>query len=163
MTFTEIPTIDLALAKDPTTRWRVLGDLRHALTEVGFLYISNHSVPERIIDRLIQALPILFELPREAKAEIALENSPHFLGYSGTGDESTGGKPDYREQVEFATELTDEWHEGDPLYGRLRGPNQVKISLFISSCGSYLQPSAGHSGRRPLQSYDRLLQTTWSP
>ncbi|KAI1855614.1 hypothetical protein JX265_006017 [Neoarthrinium moseri] len=58
------------------------------------------------------------------KQAIALENSPHFLGYSGTGSESTGGQSDQREQVEFATELDAIWQEGMPLYERLRGPNQ---------------------------------------
>ncbi|KAK6069307.1 2OG-Fe(II)oxygenase [Seiridium cupressi] len=127
--FTEIPTIDLALADDPTTLPELLKDLRHALTDIGFLYISNHGVSETIIEDLIQALPALFTLPPEAKAAIALENSPHFLGYSAAGDESTGGKVDHREQVEFATELTDNWHEGDSLYDRLRGPNQWPTAL----------------------------------
>ncbi|KAH6656995.1 putative hyoscyamine 6-dioxygenase [Truncatella angustata] len=110
--FTEIPVIDLALAEDAAASTQLLEDLRHALTEVGFLYISNHGIPQSTIDRL------------EAKDGIALENSPHFLGYSGIGDESTGGKTDYREQVEFATELPNDWKDGDPLYERLRGPNQ---------------------------------------
>ncbi|ETS75195.1 hypothetical protein PFICI_13679 [Pestalotiopsis fici W106-1] len=99
-------------------------DLRYALIEVGFLYVAHHGVPEAITERLVQALPTLFALPPEAKAAVALENSPHFLGYSAAGRESTAGRPDFREQVEFATELPDDWRDGDPLYDRLRGPNQ---------------------------------------
>lgn len=123
--FTQIPTIDLSLAHDPSSLPKLLSDLRIALTDVGFLYISNHGIPRNIIDDLKAALPTLFALRPEVKQAIALENSPHFLGYSATGNESTGGKADQREQVEFATELAASWHDGLPLYERLRGPNQA--------------------------------------
>ncbi|OHF03775.1 2OG-Fe(II)oxygenase [Colletotrichum orchidophilum] len=122
--FSKIPTLDLSLAQDPATEARVLNQLRHALTNVGFLYIVNHGVPEKTISNIVDALPKLFALPPEAKAEIALIDSPHFLGYSGDGSETTAGKSDRREQVEFATELPSGWLEGLPLRERLRGPNQ---------------------------------------
>ncbi|KZL68751.1 2OG-Fe(II) oxygenase [Colletotrichum tofieldiae] len=122
--FTAIPTIDLSLANDPASEARLLGQLRHALINVGFLYIVNHGVPENTVSDVVEALPKLFALPAEAKDEMALRNSPHFLGYSGDGSETTAGKSDRREQVEFATELEDGWSVGLPLEERLRGPNQ---------------------------------------
>ncbi|KAF4334863.1 epoxide hydrolase [Fusarium beomiforme] len=121
--FTIIPIIDLS---SPTPQ--TLSDLRVALTEIGFLYVKNHSVPLSTIDDLIQILPKLFSLPYEAKQEIALENSPHFLGYSAAGSETTAGKADFREQVELATELT-KAPDGAPLYDGLRGPNQWPTAL----------------------------------
>ncbi|KAK1982944.1 2OG-Fe(II) oxygenase superfamily protein [Colletotrichum cereale] len=122
--FTAIPTIDLSLADDPASEAGLLDRLRHALVHVGFLYIVNHGVPERTISDVVGALPRLFALPVAAKEEIALGNSPHFLGYSGDGTERTAGASDRREQVEFATELPDVWCAGLPLWERLRGPNQ---------------------------------------
>ncbi|KAI1804191.1 putative hyoscyamine 6-dioxygenase [Daldinia bambusicola] len=122
--FNEIPIIDLLQANDISTNPKLLGSLRYALTEVGFLYVSNHGVPAAVIDELVNALPALFELSREVKKSVALENSPHFLGYSGVGSENTGGREDQREQFEFATELTETWRPDLPLYERLRGPNQ---------------------------------------
>ncbi len=123
--FNEIPTINLSRADDPETSPKVLSDLRHALTEVGFLYVSDHGVPADVITDLVKALPALFSLPDEAKKSVALEKSPHFLGYSSVGSETTAGNPDRREQFEFANERTESWREGLPLYERLRGPNQV--------------------------------------
>lgn len=123
--FTEIPRIDLSLANDPQTEPLLLSQLRHALLHVGFLYIENHGVPEPVIDGVIQALPTLFSLPQDAKDEVALSNSPHFLGYSADGSETTAGRPDRREQFEFANELPATWAEGMPLCERLRGPNPV--------------------------------------
>ncbi|KAI1379610.1 2OG-Fe(II) oxygenase [Hypoxylon crocopeplum] len=122
--FSKIPIIDLSQADDESTRPDLLSSLRYALTEVGFLYVSNHAVPTTIVDGLVNALPTLFELEDEIKESVALENSPHFLGYSGVGNEKTGGKEDRREQFEFATELTATWRPGLPLSERLRGPNQ---------------------------------------
>ena len=125
--FREIPIIDLSQANSESAKPDLLRSLRYALTEVGFLYVTNHSVPEAVIDGLVNALPALFELGDDIKESVALENSPHFLGYSGVGNEKTGGKTDRREQFEFATELTATWHPGLPLYERLRGPNQVSM------------------------------------
>ncbi|KAK1756771.1 hyoscyamine 6-dioxygenase [Echria macrotheca] len=122
--FTSIPIVDLSLADDDSTKSQLLRQLRHALTEVGFLYIVNHGVPEAVIQKMVDALPNLFNLPTAAKVEVALHNSPHFLGYSADGSETTAGKTDRREQFEFATELTASWTDGKPLYERLRGPNQ---------------------------------------
>ncbi|KAK0619085.1 oxidoreductase [Immersiella caudata] len=122
--FAKIPILDLSLADAPTSRTRLLKDLRHALTEVGFLYIVNHGVPEVAISDIIDALPNLFSLPAQAKEEVALHNSPHFLGYSSLRSETTAGKADSREQFEFATELEAPTSGAEPLYELLRGPNQ---------------------------------------
>ncbi|KIX94112.1 uncharacterized protein Z520_10138 [Fonsecaea multimorphosa CBS 102226] len=135
MSTTSIPTIDLSLASSAATRPKLLADLRHALFEVGFLYLSNHGISPPVIQDLVGALPRLFALPDHVKRSVALVNSPHFLGYSGFGSEVTARVRDQREQFEFANELPDRYglavsrHGGDggealPLYIRLQGPNQ---------------------------------------
>jgi isopenicillin N synthase-like dioxygenase len=129
--FTSIPVIDLGKAQDPATKPLVLEELRHVLLNVGFLYIRNHGVSEEVIQDLVTALPALFALNEQEKNEVALYNSPHFLGYSGAGSETTAGKTDGREQFEFATELTDDWVEGQPLAERLKGPNQARCITSI--------------------------------
>jgi isopenicillin N synthase-like dioxygenase len=124
--FSQIPVFDLARAQDPETRSQSLLDLRRALVQVGFLYVRNHNVPSAIIERLIGALPSLFALPDAVKDDVALINSPHFLGYSKFGSEQTAKRADQREQFEFANELptTFRAEDGDPLFMRLHGPNQ---------------------------------------
>ncbi|TQN64608.1 putative 2-oxoglutarate-dependent dioxygenase [Colletotrichum shisoi] len=122
--FTEIPQINLSLADNPASEAALLDQLRHALVHVSFLYVVNHGVPDETVADVVRALPRLFALPPTAKDKIALRNSPHFLGYSGDGSETTAGRRDRREQVEFATELSDGWSAGLPLRERLRGPNQ---------------------------------------
>jgi hypothetical protein len=66
-----IPTLDLALADNPATRPALLGDLRRAITEAGFLYVVNHGVPDAVVAEL-------FALASEAKDDVAFsaEKSP---------------------------------------------------------------------------------------
>ena len=132
--FTEIPTIDLSQISSPEKRPELLKQLRHALVSIGFLYVSNHGVPSNVIQDLIDILPKIFSLSDSAKEETALSNSPHFLGFSSIGSETTGGKADKREQVEFATELTAVNSVDAPLYEKLRGPNQVRPCSTLSFC-----------------------------
>jgi isopenicillin N synthase-like dioxygenase len=127
--FTSIPVIDLAKADISDARIKLLTDLRHAVTNVGFLYVKNHGVSNIVVESLVNALPLLFSLSEQEKEYVALKKSPHFLGYSGTGSETTAGKIDQREQFEFATELVDDWEQGQPLAERLKGPNQVLFDL----------------------------------
>lgn len=139
--FTSVPVLDYSLLSDPQTRAHFIEQLRHALINVGFLYLSNHPVPTA---DLVSYIPKLFELPQQAKDDIKMSNSPHFLGYSKLGAEFTRGQVDHREfpdstvghrleltglvstgeQIDFATVHTCRWKEGDPDYYRLWGPSQ---------------------------------------
>jgi isopenicillin N synthase-like dioxygenase len=80
--FTSIPVIDLDKASNQDTKVDLLSDLRHALTDVGFLYVFNHGISKTVISDLVDALPRLFSLSQQEKEEVALKKSPHFLGYS---------------------------------------------------------------------------------
>ncbi|KAI9828007.1 MAG: hypothetical protein M1819_006850 [Sarea resinae] len=129
--FTSIPIVDLSLANSASTKPQLLSQLRHALIDIGFLYVSNHGVPDLVVDSLVSSLPALFGLPQDQKDAISLWNSPQFLGYGLMGEERTAKVPDRREQFEFATELEDRYVEGkgQPLYERIYGPNQWPSSL----------------------------------
>ena len=126
MSFT-IPVIDLALAGSLDTIEGLLVELKRALLDVGFIYITNHGVPLQTIAAIQDLLPPLFDSSESEKERCALINSPHFLGYSHFGSETTASTRDEREQFEFATELPDIYAESDgktPLAFRLHGPNQ---------------------------------------
>jgi isopenicillin N synthase-like dioxygenase len=130
-----IPTIHLSKASsdsDPAIRADLLGQLRHALLDIGFLYISDHGVDATVVDNLLALLPSLFDLPEGVKSSASLVNSPHFLGYSSFGHETTAGSRDQREQFEFANEVSVRDGHGDndgddALSTRLLGPNQWPV------------------------------------
>ncbi|KAK9464149.1 uncharacterized protein V1516DRAFT_646365 [Lipomyces oligophaga] len=120
--FTEIPVIDLALADDPGTKPQLLRSLRHALLDVGFLYIKNYGIPAELTQEVIRQSKLLFEIPEGEKLKIEMKNSPHFLGYSKLANEITKEQIDWREQIDLATELPAPGKD-EPRYRWLRGPN----------------------------------------
>jgi len=67
MSFTSIPILDLATAKDPATKPAFLAELRHALMEVGFLYLKNVGIPDEEFQEVIKQGKAFFDIPEEEK------------------------------------------------------------------------------------------------
>ena len=67
MSFTSIPILDLAQAEDPATRPEFLAQLRHALMEVGFLYLKNVGIPDELFQTVIDQGKAFFDIPEEEK------------------------------------------------------------------------------------------------
>ncbi|KAK3694885.1 hypothetical protein B0T22DRAFT_85892 [Podospora appendiculata] len=123
MSFTSIPILDLALAKDPATKPAFLSDLRHALMEVGFLYLKNVGIPASVFEQVIDEGKAFFDIPEEEKLKIEMKNAPSFLGYSRLSAEITAGAIDHREQIDLSTPHA-EPGPGAPRYEHLLAPNQ---------------------------------------
>ncbi|KAK6214752.1 2OG-Fe(II) oxygenase [Colletotrichum tabaci] len=123
MSFTSIPILDLALAQDPETKPQFLEDLRHALMEVGFLYLKNVGIPDDLFQRVIREGKAFFDIPTEEKLRIEMKNAKSFLGYSQLSAEITAGKIDHREQIDLSTEHPLPSPD-DPLHYNLLAPNQ---------------------------------------
>ena len=100
-------------------------DLRAAARDVGFFYLVGHGVPDVLADSLFEASRRFFALPEGRKLAIQMANTRHFRGYTRLGDELTGGRTDWREQLDFGLELPAlDVAPGDPPWRRLQGPNQ---------------------------------------
>lgn len=137
--FTSIPILDLSLARSEDTKPGFLNDLRHALIEVGFLYIKNTGISSELIDRVKKLGVEFFNLPEDEKLRLEMKNSPHFLGYSRLGNEITRFAVDWREQIDIGTELPPPKPE-DPIYRYLVGPNiWVKDELLPGFRATYEQ------------------------
>ncbi|KAJ3717707.1 hypothetical protein C8R42DRAFT_711483 [Lentinula raphanica] len=104
--FSSIPVLDYSLALSSSTKPTFILNLRNALINVGFLYLSNTDavIDQALVESLKSYIPKLFDLPQDEKDKIRMANSPHFLGYSRLGAELTKGKTDYREQFDIATD-----------------------------------------------------------
>jgi len=132
--FTSLPILDYSLLSSPETRQEFILQLRDAVINVGFFYLSNPPIPPALLASLIDYIPRLFALPQEEKDKIALENTPYFLGYSRLGKEMTHGEVDWREQFDFASPRECIWKEGETPkeyeYLKYLGPSQVCLPLF---------------------------------
>ncbi|ODH36237.1 hypothetical protein ACO22_02804 [Paracoccidioides brasiliensis] len=130
MSFDSIPILDLAEVRNPATKPAFLDSLRHALLEVGFLYIKNTGIDDKLIQEVIDEGKKFFELPDEKKLEIEMKNVPSFLGYSRLGNEITRFKTDWREQIDLSTTHPLPGPSA-PLYHNLLAPNQWPESAYL--------------------------------
>jgi isopenicillin N synthase-like dioxygenase len=136
--FSAVPALDYTLLSSPNTRAEFISQLRHALIDVGFLYLVNPPVSPALISQLVQYVPRLFEdLNQAEKDALAMSNSAQFLGYSRLGAEQTKARTDMREQYDFATEFECRWKPGDPEYLRLWGASQVMITGWLREISDF--------------------------
>ncbi|THD00337.1 hypothetical protein EYZ11_000230 [Aspergillus tanneri] len=127
MTFSSIPLIDWqALHSD--TKPEALAQLRDAIFQVGFLYLTNHGL-EDLIRRAHAHLPELFDLSDEVKQSVNMIHSPSFVGYTCLGAETTASRTDWREQYDFGSPGMKKWALEDPIWQRLEGESQSSASL----------------------------------
>ena len=75
MSFDSIPILDLSEAKDPAIKPQFLDQLRHALLEVGFLYLKNVGIPEELTRKVIKEGIAFFDLPMEEKYVLPSQTS----------------------------------------------------------------------------------------
>ncbi|KAI1423251.1 hypothetical protein F5Y12DRAFT_786210 [Xylaria sp. FL1777] len=123
MSFTSVPILDLAQSRDPATKPQFLAELRHALMEVGFLYLKNVGIPDELWRDVVSEGRAFFDIPREEKLKIEMKNAPSFLGYSQLSAEITAGAIDHREQIDLSTEHSVPGPDA-PIWDNLLAPNQ---------------------------------------
>ncbi|RDW87794.1 hypothetical protein BP5796_03488 [Coleophoma crateriformis] len=123
MSFDSIPILDLSLAKDPASKAGFLSQLRHALLEVGFLYLRNVGIPPSLTAQVIQEGVSFFSLPQSEKLAIEMQNAPSFLGYSRLDAEITAHTIDHREQIDLSTDHPVRTPD-QPLHHNLLAPTQ---------------------------------------
>jgi isopenicillin N synthase-like dioxygenase len=83
--FTKIPILSLASARNPTSKPLFLAELLDALLHVGFLYLSDTGVSKTLIDQICAQTRLFFDesvLPLEEKERIEMKNEKSFLGWS---------------------------------------------------------------------------------
>ncbi|GAO16285.1 uncharacterized protein UV8b_05690 [Ustilaginoidea virens] len=148
MSFTSVPVLDLDLARKPDTKPVFLEQLRHALLEVGFLYLKNVGIPDGLFQDVIDRGKAFFDMPLEEKLRIEMKNARSFLGYSRLSAEITAGETDHREQMDLSTEHPAP-PPGSPPYYNLLWPNQwpdeVHAPGFRSTYTEYLSRMAAVS------------------
>ncbi|WP_089161487.1 isopenicillin N synthase family dioxygenase [Caballeronia sordidicola] len=149
--FFQIPVVDLASvrAHDPAGLRKAAVAIRQACTTIGFFYVSNHGVPQTVLDRAVAGAREFFAFPPEVKRRVAV-NHRH-RGFNALGDATMyqATKPDLKEFFSIGLELP----EDDPsvLAGEaLRGPNNwpdfmpsLRPALYdyyeaIGACGADL-------------------------
>ncbi|MFC9845839.1 isopenicillin N synthase family dioxygenase [Streptomyces sp. NPDC060223] len=127
----QLPIIDLSAAdRGPQARALLHAQLHSAAHDVGFFQLVGHGVSAGETNALLRAMRRFFALPEADRLAIENVNSPHFRGYTRTGDELTGGSRDWRDQLDIGAERPARTPgAGEPAYWWLEGPNQWPDAL----------------------------------
>lgn len=156
-----LPELDLREYAAAATRAGFLRRLRDAAREAGFFYLSGHDgLPTARIEGLFALSRTFFALPEAEKRGIAMANTRHFRGYTCLGDERTGGRVDWREQIDIGLELPAlDVNPGEPAWRRLQGPNQWPAALpALRPAFLAWHEAAGAVARRLLHAYAEALE-----
>ncbi|CAL9478269.1 isopenicillin N synthase family dioxygenase [Streptomyces sp. enrichment culture] len=129
--YQQLPIIDLSAAdRGPEARALLHAQLHSAAHDVGFFQLVGHGITDEETRRLLTAMRRFFALPEEQRLAIDNVHSPHFRGYTRTGDERTGGRQDWRDQLDIGAERPARVPApGEPPYWWLQGPNQWPAAL----------------------------------
>ncbi|MFF0063633.1 isopenicillin N synthase family dioxygenase [Streptomyces sp. NPDC005279] len=131
MSYLQLPVIDLSAAdRGPQSRALLHAQLHSAAHDVGFFQLTGHGVGGAETAALTGAMRAFFALPEADRLAVSHLNSPHFRGYTRTGDERTGGSRDWRDQLDIGAERPARIPgPGEPGYWWLEGPNQWPAAL----------------------------------
>ncbi|MGW3402024.1 isopenicillin N synthase family dioxygenase [Streptomyces zhihengii] len=126
-----LPVIDLSAAdRGPDERAALHERLHTAAHEVGFFQLVGHGVTAAETAALDRAVRAFFALPEADRLALDNVRSPHFRGYTRTGDERTGGSRDWRDQLDIGLERPARVPgPGEEPYWWLQGPNQWPAAL----------------------------------
>jgi isopenicillin N synthase-like dioxygenase len=81
MNFSEVPVLDIGPLVSGRAGDGVVAAIDRACTDVGFMYVANHGVPEGVIDAAVDATRRFFSLPLEQKLEVSMAKSDQFRGF----------------------------------------------------------------------------------
>ncbi|MFG2264821.1 isopenicillin N synthase family dioxygenase [Streptomyces sp. NPDC048720] len=129
--YAQLPIIDLSAAdRGPRARALLHAQLHSAAHDVGFFQLVGHGVTQAETDALLTAMRAFFDLPEADRLALDNVGSPHFRGYTRTGDERTAGARDWRDQLDIGAERPARIPgPGEPPYWWLQGPNQWPAAL----------------------------------
>lgn len=138
-----LPIIDLSLLGGNDQELGTLArSLANACLSTGFFYVSDHGIPDKLIDRVFRESRALFDLPEAQKRAIHKDRSPANRGYEPLKGQTLepGSPPDLKEGFYIGEELD----ESDPRVrtGRFnQGPNQWpgQLPAFRKTMTEYFQ------------------------
>jgi isopenicillin N synthase-like dioxygenase len=117
-----------------------LQKLRLGLTDLGFFYIKDDSLPPNMVHDLKESAKEMFDLDIATKRQFHISKSSSFRGWSAVDEEVTLGIPDHKETIDFG--IDEPFQDNASGYRVLRGPNMYPphtSELFKSRLETYMR------------------------
>ena len=101
----EVPILDLTPLVTGGDITPLAGQLRHACETIGFFYVRDHGVPQKVVDDVFDATKRFFDLPLSERMLIKIDDRFR-RGYMPQGiNQHPGYAPDLKESYEFGLDL----------------------------------------------------------
>ncbi|MGY5354235.1 isopenicillin N synthase family dioxygenase [Wenyingzhuangia sp. IMCC45467] len=102
----KIPSVDLQqfLSKDLSEKQAFVSQIGNAFSNIGFVALKGHFLPDNLIEELYQEIKNFFSLPQEIKDKYEIDGLGGQRGYTSFGKESAKGKKE--------GDLKEFWHFG---------------------------------------------------
>lgn len=116
-----IPVIDLGPLRDGSAPREVAREIHRASREIGFIYVTNHGIPEELIERTRAAAYGFFHAPQAQKQALGISDRHRGFLQVGGARMQDDAKPDLKESFIWGFEEADGRAADDHP---LRGPNR---------------------------------------
>ncbi|WP_428239619.1 isopenicillin N synthase family dioxygenase [Gynuella sp.] len=138
-----LPLIDLSLltSHDPDIQQAEIQRLDYACREIGFIYLTNTGISERLMQEIFVAAKRFFALPQEEKQKIDIGTSTNHRGYGSIGKEKLDetNLSDWKETFDMALDLPPD-HPMVSKYSNMYGPNRYpEDPAIVDTLLSYYQ------------------------
>lgn len=137
-----IPVIDLgpSFTDDLAAKKAVAWEIHKTARDTGFFYISNHGVPQDVMDAQLDLAREFFALPMEDKLKIDASKSDCTRGYEALGLQTLddGSPPDLKEGFVIGNDL---------------GPDHPYVCDGVPNCGANQWPERPVGFRQRFESY----------
>ncbi|KAG8708230.1 hypothetical protein FRC08_000050 [Ceratobasidium sp. 394] len=146
--FESIPTMyDLSgLSGSTDEKARVADKIRDACVHVGFFYVKNHGIDNQIIENVVKASRLFFDLPPGEKTKLDIHKSSNFKGYTALLGENTNpeNRGDLHEGFDIGPETTaDNTSDASVMTGSNVWPNPDVAPGFREAVIRYYQAVVG--------------------
>lgn len=92
-TLGEMPIIDLSsIDGDESARKALSTQIKAAAENTGFFYVSNHGIPQDLIEEALQQCKNFFDQSQDDKDRVAFTKAGKFCGYHGVGSTQINNK-----------------------------------------------------------------------
>jgi isopenicillin N synthase-like dioxygenase len=136
---TEVPVLDLSDIRTDAGIARLGKELRSACLNMGFAYLANHGVQQKLVDDIFDVTRAFFALPEGEKMKVKRDRFNR--GFVPIGiNQHPGYAPDVKEYFEFARGLALDHPDvaaGLPMYGPNQWPQDMP--LLQPACDEYLR------------------------
>ena len=124
----ELPVLDLTPLNHGELPAALAAELRHACETIGFFYVTNHGVPQAIVDNVFAATKRYFDLPFDERMKTRMDERFR-RGFMPQGiNQHPGYEADLKESYEYALDLPLDDPDviaGLPLHGPNRWPDDM--------------------------------------